>query len=306
MKLEIFLCVLFVGFSNALFSLEEGDKKIKNSKSEDSQIQNPNKDWCPNVSCQNIGSCKPCDKKFLFVLAQGRSGSTTMKNMLNELPGVRLSGEVGDTIKEMKHLWDYILNNENLVRGRGNFKGSWGHNDYPPSYLSCPAQMLIESINPPQNFEDEESKSIIGFKEIRVDSIETMEFLLAFFPCSRFVFNIRSDPVGLLRSQNMNFGNDGYSDSTSDKLPELYRKFYDMLGPNRAYFMDMVQWSKMDGKKYFDELAKWLRFENCSYPGILHDNTGNGYELDDRRFDLGSSCRYSGKSLEEKVDLKNL
>jgi len=259
--------------------------------------ENPNPEWCPNVACVNTNNCRPCERKFLFVLAQGRSGSTTMKNMINELPGVRLSGEIGDTVEYMKNLWSYIWNNDNLKRGRGKFKGSWGHNNIVKDDLACPAQNLIEAMNPTAEVNDK-TDHIIGFKEIRVDSLETMEFLLAYFPCSRFVFNIRSDPVGLLRSQNTNFGSDGYADQTSDKLPALYREFYNMLGPRRAYFMDMVEWSQSSGK-HFDELAQWLGFEDCHYPGILHDNTGNGWQLDQRTFDLGASCRYIGKNIYE-------
>jgi hypothetical protein len=32
--------------------------------------------------------CQPCKQRFLFIIATGRSGSTTLLSMLNQLPGV--------------------------------------------------------------------------------------------------------------------------------------------------------------------------------------------------------------------------
>jgi len=156
--------------------------------------------WCPNTVCTNIGKCRPCDKHFLFILAQGRSGSTTLKNMINLLPGIRINGEIGDTIQKMESLWSYLSHqhHEN-VKDRGNFEGVFGDNHYPTEYLSCSAQRLITSINPPNEFNNKKNSSvkddpdsIIGFKELRIDTFDQIEFLLTHFPCSRFIFNVRN------------------------------------------------------------------------------------------------------------------
>jgi len=46
------------------------------------------KSWCPRATCNNSPLCQPCKKRFLFIIATGRSGSTSLLSMLNFLPGV--------------------------------------------------------------------------------------------------------------------------------------------------------------------------------------------------------------------------
>jgi len=256
--------------------------------------------WCPNIVCTNIGKCRPCDKHFLFILAQGRSGSTTLKNMINLLPGIRIGGEIGDTIQKMDDLWSYLSYENDLVKDRGNFEGVYGHNHYPPEYLSCSAQRLITSINPPNEFNNKNNSSvkddpdsIIGFKELRIDTFNHIEFLLTHFPCSRFIFNVRNDPNSLVKSQQQWLGKGENLTTKSDKVPIIHRYLVQRLGRKRVYFMDMVQWSKGGGKE-FNDLAKWLGYnENCIFPGVLKDNVvvKNKWLKDTNRFQLDSSCR---------------
>jgi len=260
---------------------------------------NTNKEWCPKAKCISFGSCNPCTKEFLFIIAQARSGGTTIKNMINLLPGIRVSGEVGSfTIKRMMDLWKYVRSgpDDNLERGRGEFESPWGHHDYPEEYLSCPAQALIESINPPENIEDntidhDDSSTIIGFKEISMHTSDRINFLYKHFPCSRFIFNIRGNNKELKESQIKHFGR---VDSHNDRIYRLYTKLKgdESLG-DMVYFMDLDKWSKSEGRE-FNDLAKWLGFENCQYPFVLHDNRGLDNAMDRAdKIQLSSSCRRS-------------
>ena len=45
-----------------------------------------------------------CNRRYLFILATPRSGSTTMFTTLNALPGVRLSGENPDVFLNLWQL----------------------------------------------------------------------------------------------------------------------------------------------------------------------------------------------------------
>lgn len=249
--------------------------------------------WCPNAYCKNTGKCRPCDKHFIFVLAQGRSGSTTLKNMLNLLPGMRISGEIGDTIEKMEDIWSYLIDEEeNLVKARGNINDRWGHNKYPPEYLSCAAQKFVEALNPPEKFSDgKDPDTIIGFKELRIDTLRQVEFLLTHFPCSRFIFNVRSDPLSLKFSQKKWLKNDDLLDK-SQKVPLVHRYMQQRLGASRVYYMDMVEWSEGDGKE-FNLLASWLGYENCVFPSVFHDNlvVQNKWMTDKDRFTLDWNCR---------------
>ena len=159
--------------------------------------------WCPDEVCKDTEDCRPCDQRFLFIIAQGRSGSTTLKNMVNMLPGVRLNGEMGDVISKMQDLYSYIYTHKNLEGGNGNMKDPWGHNPYN-NELSCAAQKVIQALNPPPNVGDASKAShIFGFKEIHVADLKGLKYLYTHFPCSRFVFNIRSEDEALQKSQEL-------------------------------------------------------------------------------------------------------
>merc|ERR1712151_928060 len=207
---------------------------------------------------------------------------------------MRISGEIGDTIEKLEDIWSYLIDEEeNLVKARGNMKDRWGHNKYPPEYLSCAAQKFVTALNPPKKFVNrKDPDTLIGFKELRIDTLRQVEFLLTHFPCSRFIFNVRSDPLSLKFSQKKWLNNDNLLDS-SEKVPLVHRYMRQRLGPSRVYFMDMVEWSEGEGKE-FNDLANWLGYENCVFPTVLHDNlvVQNKWMKDKDRFTLDKDCRH--------------
>jgi len=247
---------------------------------------NPHPYWCPNTSCIK-GICgNTCNRRFLFVLAQGRTGSTTIKNMLNLLPGVRIRGELGnrDSVDEM-------INHFNSIHtGYNEMKKAFGHEEITHASLQCLAQNTIEIIDPPPpgNIKDD-SLTIIGFKEIRFNTTEKINFLLNFFPCSRFIFSTRNDK-DVVKSQNKNFINgDEYNEKEVRFIRTLFRKFKKRLG-QKVYWMNLEEWSTGNGE-HFTSLSKWLGFRECNYKGLLHDNF-NGYHADEKIVQVGSTCRY--------------
>lgn len=252
--------------------------------------------WCPDAVCKDAATCRPCDQRFLFIIAQGRSGSTTLKNMVNMLPGVRLNGEMGDVISKMQDLYSYIYTHKDLERGSGNMKGPWGHNPYN-NELSCAAQKVIQALNPPPNVGDVGKAShIFGFKEIRVADLKGLKYLYTHFPCSRFVFNIRSEGEAFQKSQEL-YLQDEKLYRNSRAIPRLYTIMKNLLGEERVYLMDMALWKDEEtGSEYFNALGKWLGFENCTFPKVLHDNAvvNNKWISDEERFKFDSSCYYKG------------
>ena len=53
-----------------------------------------------------------------------------------------------------------------------------------------------------------------------------------------------------------------------------------------------ADWSKDDGIKYFNNLAKWLGYENCYYTKVLHDHK-DGCKLErNREIKLTTQCRH--------------
>ena len=68
---------------------------------------------------------KPHDQKWLFVFGMGRSGSTTLKNMLNQVPGIYIGGETNNLVGLLTTVMTTIFLSKREVRPHG----PWGH--YP-------------------------------------------------------------------------------------------------------------------------------------------------------------------------------
>lgn len=190
--------------------------------------------WCPSWRdrCHTSPVCHPCRRRYLIILATGRSGSTTLQYMMNSLPGVRMAGENNNALET---LWRAI----DSTRQFSHFKSkmyAWNHNPVPPSAYACTVQQFMETINPP-NLDEEtwqykvpsdmtsESATIVGFKTIRFLNyryrnargnsssggrttkdgkyddhyngtqlaFDGANYLQEMFPCARFVINIKSN-----------------------------------------------------------------------------------------------------------------
>ena len=136
---------------------------------------NPHPSFCPQATCNNTPHCKPCQRRFLIIIATGRSGSTTLMNLLDKLPNVRMAGEnKGQLINDYatyRTLHDSI---ELELESTKGVEGAWKHFPISKQAISCPIQNLYEAINPPPeltvNFRGsyDDSQTIIGFKTVRL------------------------------------------------------------------------------------------------------------------------------------------
>jgi len=212
---------------------------------------NPHLNWCPFAICQNSPMCTPCQRRFLLIIATGRSGSTSLLRMMNALPGIRLSGENNNELGFEKKALDNLLNVENFRPNNNNYD-AWRHNEIPGGSLSCPIQKMFEAINPPKkqimeskDFDD--SNKIIGFKTVRFhlnDSLkESVQFVKDSFPCVRVLVNIRSDIEGQSKSRTKWFKNK--SNPVDIELENAKMKSVaEMFGSDHAILLDMSNWTK--------------------------------------------------------------
>ena len=123
--------------------------------------------WCPNAKCYNSPQCTPCQRRYLFLLTTGRSGSTTLLEMFDQLPNVRLSGEnynvVFQTYDLLKRLHDSkhfnkdeYSNNETIVEedyffmNKGVKYGAFKHHPIPIGSFACVVQHFANALNPPE------------------------------------------------------------------------------------------------------------------------------------------------------------
>ena len=261
-----------------------------------------NRDWCPQASCNSTDVCHPCSRRFLLVLATGRSASTTLKNMLRNLPGVRMAGENDNALRKIKDMITALqpyIDDHRLTN-----LSSWQHNPIPSQAFACVAQQVVETIVPPLLDEaghvlEDDSSTVLGFKTIRFLQYATREhdepfvnFVKNMFPCSKIVVNIRSDTNAQVKSRVVAFNEVEENarkrlDEENDRLRTVAKLFGDM-----AIFIDSSKWTK-DANE-FNKVVDWLGFhESCRFKELLHFNANQSSAiLGSSHFELSPSCKY--------------
>lgn len=263
--------------------------------------------WCPNATCKNSARCHPCQRRFLILLAEGRSGSTTLTYMMDSLPGIRMSGENSNTIGAMKKAVDGLMD---IKEFRAGVRGAWGHNPIPHGSFACPVQHMIETINPPV-FNDDNSNAtdtdtILGFKTIRFlqngphDDGKTdanmVRFVQQHFPCTRILVNIRSNSASQARSQaKMGWRPASSIAKATESIAFLNERLVNistMFGPDQAFLLDSSEWTKNISS--LNAAVDWLGFDShCHFKELLELNvpTRTKSEIKAReRIALNSEC----------------
>ena len=266
--------------------------------------------WCPRATCHNSPLCQPCQRRYLFILATGRSGSTTLLTMFNSLPNIRISGENRNQLYTASKLVSEIRDQTSVLeQDFDRVEGALMHNAIPHQALSCPIQSIMNNINPPPkkvqqgvnvtgnpSLEEYDKNRIFGAKTIRFHKggwtvKDSADFLREIFPCSRILINIRSDLEGQVKSMTTNFDTTGNNSTTRvAAMNQFLEKLAKELGSDMAKLVDMSKWTKDVG--ILNDVVQWLGFSGCKFQQIVHENL-NGYGRDNKTISLGENCHYS-------------
>jgi hypothetical protein len=268
--------------------------------------------WCPKAVCLNSDLCQPCQRRFLILLATGRSASTTLDFMLDSLPGVRMSGENNDELKAIKYMMDNIIKHSVFKDPKVPRKSPWGHNPVPQGATACVGQKMIETINPPLTDRwgtvlEDDTETIIGFKTVRflhkvtteADTIALVRWVQAQFPCAKFLVNIRSAEKDQAKSQAKAFivGDELRTGANElHQLNERMRNLVKLFGGDQAYLLDSSEWTK--NLESLNQAVEWLGFhKSCHFQELLEFNTGSGgYGAAKTQIELSPECHYVGGS----------
>ena len=257
--------------------------------------------WCPKAACNNSAQCTPCSRRFLIIIASGRSASTTLTWMLNTLPGVRMSGENNDLLKQLHQVHESTFRHPQFIGS--DYATAWGHREIAPQATACVAQAWVEGMNPPlvEEEKNDDSDTIIGFKTIRfVNGVNSddMESLVSYvtehFPCARFIINHRSDVKAQADSLAKAWAGDAakknkqeWVENTNSKLQQVAN----LLGKDRAIFLDSTKWTK--DVTLLNEAIEWLGFENCVFKELMEFNIDR-YKNGQTEASLPKGCQYRG------------
>jgi len=284
--------------------------------------------WCPKQnSCNSTPLCQPCKRRFLIIIATGRSGSTTLTHMLGSLPGVRMAGENDNALRRI-----FMVSNSRQKTTGFWFKkgakgsiyskqnGPWQHNPVPFQGLACAEQHFIEAIIPPALAADGDYRysqpadgHILGFKTIRFlyelggpnaipeeDFNTYLKWFVNAFPCARIVINIRSDTMAQAQSRKDAFFPQKDVNEMAVGIADKNQKYVGLaehLG-DRAYLLDSSKWTKNVTK--FHGLIDWLGYsEECYFKYLLEYNTHHAYGSNKNKakykYKHDKKCNYTGE-----------
>jgi len=215
--------------------------------------------------CQD--SCVPA----VWVVSAGRSGSTTVLEMLNQIPGYDIMGENQNMWGSLFNLFEkretmyarYHSNSEYMT-----FRQSLKRN---MSELRCAYQLrVLGEIN-----SDSEAK-VVGFKEIRWDfrrSLDDLKLLMEVFPCSKALLSYRRNVKAEVQSREDSLGS--FPDSNFRRDNQAMAKFHEEM-PERTFRIAVEDFSV----DLFNEMLHFLNQDSCRYNSVLHDNGDAGYTRD--------------------------
>ena len=236
-----------------------------------------------------------CKRKFLFIISSGRSGSTSLLNMVNELPGYSISGE---------H-WGQFLPWHDLYRRFVRTQGRHSYSDYqigePPRGMvmlgNAWEHQRVQDVEFFEMMQDwyykhtgmrntnseysEKSRGgykpgielVKGCKEIRYTDANALDFISHAFPCAKFIFNCRKE---LFREQKHSAFYRKMNSTEDDLRREAkflmeYHQSDWMKG--RSIIMHMEDFSNMT---IWNQMAIFLERPHCRFTDVYHDNNG-GY-----------------------------
>mmetsp|Transcript_5397 Transcript_5397/g.11902 ORF Transcript_5397/g.11902 Transcript_5397/m.11902 type:complete len:244 (-) Transcript_5397:51-782(-) len=230
------------------------------------------------------GQCDLCadETQWIFILGTGRSGSTTVLDMVNSIPGVDLNGENDGMMTDLRHIYTKL---DTLQSNRGD---AWQHHDVDFHELLCDVQEVVRTS---LGF-DQSQVWAAGFKEIRHHDIEGLNFFRKAFPCARFIVNYRQNITEQLESQtalgweNADFGT--MSEHTQH-LKEWAERNNDV-----THLLPLEEFNV----ESFNQLLPFLGVSNCTFTEVVHANEAQGYGQDRPTASMDGTCVFANSAHE--------
>ena len=209
--------------------------------------------------------CDICrNNTWVFVVATGRSGSTTILEMLNAIPSLYLAGENKGMAKCLHELYEDAKRTGFGPRGTPTDIGAWYHADVKKKEILCELQRYARTAIGAIGIH-----AAIGWKEIRYD-LRQLDFMKELFPCAKFVVNFRKDTESQHRSQF-------HRQTTVEALTKRNEDLVNWSNENResAFQIPLEEFSIQN----FNRLVRWLNVSECTFSKVAHANR-NGYTTD--------------------------
>ncbi len=190
-------------------------------------------------------------------------------------------------VEEASQLWwSWYMRGARKRGGRGEDGASQrGQLRFEP--FKCALQDWFSAIPAVKSVCPRSEFVLRGWKDVHFRP-EHMRFLEDVFPCSRFIFSVRSNVSSQANSGHFK------GQVSAEVLEGKNREILDMharLGPSRSFLLRLEDFS-LD---IFADLFGWLGFPNCRPNKLVHDNN-KGWTADkmtDRSTILPPGCAFS-------------
>lgn len=222
-------------------------------------------------------ACDLCSTNWLFIVSTGRSGSTTLMNMLNEIPFFEIDGENNGLAGHLFELHKAVAvsQREIISNGDGNPKRHAWFKSNPSDEIGMRCAMQAYALAflgktagalPKIGIPVENSSSVIGWKEIRYGSAAELGFMRQVFPCAKFVISTRLDLKAQQRS--------AFHKYTRTQLQDLRRKTEILTNwaKNQPRTIALTVALEHFSTTTFNHILKFLGVAGCQYRRLLHSN----------------------------------
>lgn len=207
-------------------------------------------------------ACVLKKRQWIIIVGTGRSGSTSVLRMVNALPSVHLDGEHFGLMSDVLSIYKKKMRSDRM---RGP---AWQQREkFDKKRFFCWAQSLL-------------GNETSGFKEIRYNDQEHLDFLSLVFNRAKFVLTYRLNLKDQQKSFRLTHGFAGHSKTLAKETAALH-DFYRKKGNASALLFPLENFSK----ESFTQLYKFLGYPQCRAISVVHANRRNGFE-DDKAVNL--------------------
>jgi hypothetical protein len=216
--------------------------------------------------------CNLCSNNFTIVLATGRSGSTSMVGMLNQLPRYDIGGEQHGQLIGLQQMYN-DFSTTRLYSSVTKKGGAWYSRKMSKMQFLCWAQsfFLVQSGSK----ERFDIGDVHGFKEIRYNTTEQLDFLNHIFPCAKYIINYRID----LEAQTHSAFRADNSVSELDQFNKVLLKFAHKHR-HRSFIFPLEFYSN---ESHWNQLFRFLDRPQCKVISVVHSNANGSLAVDNSK-----------------------
>lgn len=202
-------------------------------------------------------------RQWVFIFGTGRSGSTSVLDMVNAIPGFFIAGENHGAMDVFLEMQQDISNFDSPLEAfsfSAHYHGTWHKEDFSKAVQAYTLALIGKF--------DEKTTHTVGFKEVNHSRAEELQFFADTFPGAKFIINTRRDTAGQSQAQDIFF--DEETGLTEEQI-EVNTQELEHWAADHPESSFLIQMEDFD-LQHFNEMLTWLGVEGCEFTQVSHAN----------------------------------